>query len=144
MENLRLNALALHLGVDADELNICSYDDQIVEYGNEEYLVVTDDEANDLWDAYLENYIDRIFILPQLPEQYRFYFDREAWKSDAKQGGRAHSLNRYDGSEDEITVYQFDTIDGDIYQENGEPYKNSEGYEEDYTETETFYIYRQN
>lgn len=141
MENLRLNALALHLGVDVDELNICSYDDQIVEYGNEEYLVVTDDEANDLWYAYLENYIDEV-ILPQLPEQYRFYFDREAWKSDAECDGRAHSLSHYDGNEDEILIYSYEMADGETKFTNG----GDEGLSVDCVnlDYETFYIYRQN
>lgn len=89
-------------------------DEQRFEDGNEEYLVVTDSEADELWDADFENYVDEC-ILHELPEAYRGYFDTEKWKSDAKIDGRAHSLSRYDGDEDEIE------IDG-----------------------ETFYIYRQN
>jgi len=90
------------------------YGDNIFGYNGEEYLVVTDDEADDLWEAELDNYIDEI-ILPELNERYRMYFDNEAWKNDARGDGRAHSLNHYDGNEDTETV-----------------------------DNETFYIYRQN
>jgi len=142
MENLRLNALALHLGVDVEELNVSSYDDNVIEYGSEEYLVVTDDEADELWEQELDNLLEEI-VYPELPKHLRNYFDDEKWKRDARYDGRAHSLSHYDGNEDEITVYYFDTIDGDIYQDC-EGYDNSEGYEEVSSEKETFYIYRQN
>jgi len=79
-----------------------------------EYLILTDSEADDAQDAQLENYIDEL-ILPEIPDAYRSYFDNEAWKEDAKQDGRGHSLSSYDGHEHEETV-------------NGE----------------TFYIYRTN
>lgn len=101
-------------------------DDEIIEdynnnfsYGNEEYLVVTDEEADELWDEDLENYIDEC-ILPDLNKRYHNYFDREAWKEDARRDGRGHSLNRYDGREEEERV------------------------EVGFDEYETFYIYRQN
>jgi hypothetical protein len=68
-----------------------------------DYLTGNDDEMDSLWDDDLENYIDDC-ILCELPEQYRSYFDRESWKSDARHDGRGHSLNRYDGGEDSQTV----------------------------------------
>ena len=102
-----------------DEIQQSTYDENLFEYGSEEYLVVTDEEADELWDEDLENYIDDC-ILHELPENYRQYFDREAWKSDAKYDGRGHSLNRYDGNEYEEIVYN------------------------EYGEKENYYIYRQN
>lgn len=102
-----------------DEIQQSAYDENLFEYGSEEYLVVTDEEADELWNEDLENYIDEC-ILHELPERYRQYFDREAWKSDAKYDGRGHSLNRYDGNEYEEIVY------------NG------------YGEKKNYYIYRQN
>ena len=108
------NALLLE-----DELTQSTYNENLFEYGSEEYLVVTDDEADELWDEDLENYIEEC-ILPELNERYQQYFDNEAWKVDARYDGRGHSLNRYDGNEDEETVYN----------ENGVK--------------ETYYIYRQN
>lgn len=77
-------------------------------YGRREWLVVTDDEADELWDQDLENYIDEC-ILGELPEMAQNYFDREAWKKDARIDGRAHSLNRYDGNE------ECETINGEDY-----------------------------
>jgi hypothetical protein len=77
-------------------------------YESENYLVLTDYEADDALDEALEQYIDKC-ILYNLPEQYRNYFDRDAWKSDAlksdaHQDGRGHSLASYDGEEHEETV----------------------------------------
>lgn len=140
METLRLNALALHLGVDAEELNVSSYDDNVIEYGSEEYLVVTDDEADELWEQDLDNYLEEC-IYPELPDNMRNYFDEDKWKNDARYDGRAHSLSRYDGNEDEITVYQ--------YLDDRGLYCYTDGADEGLCQThsfeyETFYIYRQN
>lgn len=102
----RIIALALSLGItyeDAREQIQEGYDEKSWEYGNEEYLVVTDDEADELWDEDLQNYIDAC-VLPEIPEQYRNYFNQESFKDNCKYDGRAHSLSRYDGKEDEQTV----------------------------------------
>lgn len=75
------------------------------EYNDEEYLVVTDEEADNLWEEDLDNYIDEC-IYPQFEAiglSIR-YFDEEAWKSDARYDGRANSLSCYDGREDSETV----------------------------------------
>lgn len=97
--NERLLALAKKLNCEVDELNESSYNEQIIEYGSQEYLVVTDDEANELWEQELDNYIDEC-ILPELPEFVKNYFDNERWKHDARYDGRGHSLSCYDGNED--------------------------------------------
>jgi hypothetical protein len=87
---------------------------------NNDYLVLTDEEADDKWDEELDNYIEEC-ITPEIDKldvgnlSYYIKFDEEMWKRDAKMDGRGHSLSRYDGHEHEETV-------------NGE----------------TFYIYRQN
>lgn len=97
MEN-RIKALAQHLDCKKSEILQSSYDENLFEYGSEEYLVVTDEEADELQDEDLENYIDEC-ILPQLNERYHNYFDSEAFKSDARYDGRGHSLSKYDGCE---------------------------------------------
>jgi len=102
----KIVALALHLQIDFEEaqsIEVSSYDDCLLEYGRKEYLVYTDSEADDKWNDELENYIEEC-ILHELPEAYRRYFDNEAWKSDAKQDGRGHSLGRYDGEENKENV----------------------------------------
>ncbi len=81
------------------------------------YAVVTDDEADELWDQDLDSYLEDC-IYPELPDNARMYFDNKKWKEDARVNGRGHSLARYDGEEREETV----ELDG--------------GYEE------TYYIYR--
>lgn len=43
----RIRLLAAHLECDADEITETSYDDTELEYGNESYLVLDDDEADD-------------------------------------------------------------------------------------------------
>ncbi len=76
-------------------------DRELVERNEGEYMVLTEDEADEKWEEELEAYIDEI-ILPELPETAQNYFDRESWKSDARTDGRGHSLNRYDGTEESI------------------------------------------
>lgn len=66
-----------------------------------EYLVVDDSEADDLWDESLESYAEECL---EIPEAMKNYFDMDKWKADAKSDGRGHSLNRYDGSEEEVTI----------------------------------------
>ena len=106
MENERLEAVAILLGLDEEDredLRISSYDENIIEYYNEEYEVLTDDEADARWEDELNNYIDEC-ILPELPDFAARYFDDEAWKRDARFDGRGHSISRYDGCENEIKV----------------------------------------
>lgn len=81
-------AVCVDLGGEIEREEIEGYD----------LTVYTEEEAETAWDEYLENYIEDC-ILYELPEQYRGYFDREGWKSDAKYDGRGHSLSGYDGVE---------------------------------------------
>lgn len=102
----KAKALAQHLNCKVKEITQNSYDENTFESGNNEYLVVTDDEANELWEQDLDNYIDEC-ILHELPEQYRYYFNNEAWKRDAMCNGRGHSLSGYDGNEYKETVKDY-------------------------------------
>lgn len=92
-----------------------------------EYLVVTDEEADELWDQDLENYIDECL---ELPPQLENYFDREKWKRDARIDGRGHSLARYDGGEDKVRVELWE--------------RDEDGNLVEVGDHETYYIYRQN
>lgn len=114
MENLKLKAVAEFLNVDIEDLKESSWDENIIEYGSEEYEVLTDEEADERWEDELQNYLEEC-VLPELPDNLQYYFDEEKWKRDARFDGRGHCLSRYDGNEEEITI-----------------------------EDETFYIYRQN
>ena len=86
-----------------DDIEQSTYDDNLFKIGDQEYLVVTDGEADDLWDQSLDNYIDEC-ILPELPEIAKNYFDVEKWKKGAKHDGRGHSLAGYDGEEHEAKI----------------------------------------
>lgn len=88
--------------------NWLSIDDNGTEVDVEEYderssdwLVYTDSEADDAWDESLENYIDDCL---EIPASMRNYFDREAWKYDARMDGRGHCLSGYNGHEEEQQV----------------------------------------
>lgn len=66
-----------------------------------EYMVLTDEEADQAWDNSLESYIDECLTIPKEVEPY---FNREKWKRDARRDGRGHSLSSYDGAEHSTTV----------------------------------------
>ena len=96
----KIKALAKHLDCKKKEITQSSYDEDTFEYEGEEYLVLTDDEADVKLDQYLDSYIDDC-VLPEIPECYRPYFDEEAFKEACESDGRGYSLASYDGHENE-------------------------------------------
>lgn len=78
----------------------CSYDDCIVEAAGEEWLVLDDDEKESRWDDCLESYLDDGCVEGADSP----YFDREAWKRDARMDGAGHALSSYDGNEYEFNA----------------------------------------
>jgi hypothetical protein len=83
-----------------EEFEVASYDDCLIEvarrrqedvvirdksypsYTNSgEWLVLTNSERDKRIDDEMENFIDE-FILSEMPESSRFYFDRDRWKED--------------------------------------------------------------
>jgi len=81
-------------------------------HSDREYTVMTDSEADKAWDEALDSYIDECL---DIPENVRHYFDEEKWKDDARIDGRGHSLNHYDGGEDEANI---NDVDYYIYRRN--------------------------
>ena len=77
-----------------------SSEDTII-IGSAEYLVLTDDEADEMFDSYLENMLDDGGVVPGADSPY---FDRERWKRDAAIDGRGHFLAGYDGAENEVCI----------------------------------------
>ena len=65
---------------------------------NEDYLVLTDDEADNRWEDSIYSYIDDC-VLPEIPESYQYYFDKDRFANDCRMDGRGHSLASYDGRE---------------------------------------------
>ena len=108
-ESERFVALMQHLNLGFDSFNDFEFDDNntfILGNGEYEevYKVLTDNEADDAYEEDLDYYIDEI-ILPEIPEQYHYYFDTEKWKDDARlDGSRGNSLASYDGVENEKMV----------------------------------------
>jgi hypothetical protein len=84
-ETLRLIALAIHLEVNCNELEPSYHDARIIEWGNEEWLVLTDDEADERSRENAENYFDD-------------YVD------GCMDEGRGMQLALYDGVEHEIYI----------------------------------------
>ncbi|QOI68922.1 hypothetical protein Lederberg_29 [Pelagibacter phage Lederberg EXVC029P] len=99
----QIQALAKHLNLDNEDLSMIEENGDHYKFGEQEYLVVTDDEAEQLWDEHLDHYIEDC-ILPEMPEHFRSYFDEDKWKQDARMDGRAHSLALYDGDENYIEI----------------------------------------
>ncbi len=102
-ESQRIEALTAHLELTGDEweeITVSSYDETLLEYGRQEYMVLTDSEADERWEESLDSYIDDC-IIPEIPEFAAEYFDEEKWKRDARRDGRGHCLSGYDGTEHE-------------------------------------------
>jgi hypothetical protein len=92
-------ALAAYLDIPLEDVQETLYGD--FEADGEEWLILTEREADERWDEALESYIDEC-IIPELPEYLASYFDVEAWKRDARFDGRGHCLATYDGEEHEL------------------------------------------
>ena len=86
------------------EVSPSTWDGTRFDVGRAEYLVLDEDEANDAWDESLDNYLDEC-VLCELDGIAETYFDREAWKRDARHDGRGHSLSSYDGCEMDAQEY---------------------------------------
>lgn len=115
-EPKRILALDIELELTLDEVisHLVEGSNDVIEYGNQEYYVLTDSEADQKNDESIDNYIDDC-IIPELPKHIQCYFDDERFKRDARMDGRGHNLAAYDGHEN------YQDVDG-----------------------ETFYIYRWN
>ena len=101
---------------ECDEVEELEEDDYTIDY-----MVLTDEEADDKWEESLDSYIEEC-ITPEIDKlsegagnlSYYITFDEETWKRDARMDGRGHSLSSYDGCENEeevegITFYIYRT-----------------------------------
>jgi hypothetical protein len=102
-DDIKVQALAKILEVSEDSISEVYGDVYESEEAPGEYLVLTDEEADQAWDEELDRYLDEC-VLPEVPDRWRNYFDREAWKRDARHDSRGHSLSGYDGREQEIKI----------------------------------------
>jgi hypothetical protein len=100
-EDVKRLALLYHRAYGGDvDCNICTvhYDDCGFIVGGEDYLVLDGDEKESRWDEALESYLDDGCVEGADGP----YFDREAWKRDARFDGAGHCLASYDGAEEEV------------------------------------------
>lgn len=108
----KVRALCSFLNCEPSELSLerhSRYDMAVFSYGNQEYAVATDEEADIAWNQSLDSYIEEC-IEPELNFDKLgslgnyVKFDREMWIRDAKMDGRGHSLSPYDGEENEEKI----------------------------------------
>lgn len=95
-------ALVAELGADMLDADESIHDDCEFHVGTSRYLVLTEDEKETRWDNYLEAWLDDGNIVPGANSPY---FDREAWKRDARMDGAGHALSSYNGSENEFSGF---------------------------------------
>ena len=137
----KLETLAEFLEVDTDEITESEYYDNGFSYGNQEYLVLTDEEADKkvadeiretLWafnpsfildhSVIAENYNDKVLValgkmLGELCEGanelvFAMLEDFDDFVEDAVMSdGRGHFLSHYDGCENELNDYYIYRVD---------------------------------
>lgn len=100
-------ALAKYLSVDPTDIEEEYRDTYSI--NGEEYRVLTDDEAEQAYEDWLDNYLEEV-IYPEIPDSYIYYFDNGKWKRDARiNGSRGEALNSYDGGEN------IENVEGTVY-----------------------------
>ena len=77
-----------------------SYDDCVFDADGEEWLICDDDEREERWESCLDSYLDDGCVEGADSP----YFDRKAWKRDARMDGAGHALSSYDGNEHEFNA----------------------------------------
>ncbi|MGL5690437.1 MAG: hypothetical protein ACRDD8_06400 [Bacteroidales bacterium] len=105
VENISLyeREIALSKFLDVSYRDVFDMGDQTFQDdNNDEYLVLTEDEADQKFGECMDDYINDC-VLPEIPEAYRSYFNSESFKRDAKMDGREMFLATYDHIENEAT-----------------------------------------
>jgi len=129
-EGQRIFALCSHLECESDDLDVARYDETLIENGNQEYLVLTEDEADQRAEDYIRDSLwafNADFICNYMPdgigpdevntlrgdkcEDVNPAFvalvgdNMDSLIEDAiSSDGRGHFLNTYDGEEYEVNV----------------------------------------
>lgn len=97
-------ALIKLLGIEKEELNQIAVDNDILSFKDQKWLVYTDEEAQNAYEARLENYLYD-YILEQIPSDLHCYFDGKRWLKDAAMNNsRGDKLALYNGREKEVQV----------------------------------------
>ena len=89
---------------DFDTLEEAGYDDNVFECGGIEFRCLTDAEADDLFQCYMEDYVEEC-ALNEVPSHLHYYFDTDSYIDDVKSNdGRGPTLTSEDSEEHEIEV----------------------------------------
>lgn len=103
----RAKALAQHLDL-TDTDYILEVGNNEYRYGDNYYLILTNKEADEIWDDFLRGYLDEC-VLAKIPNDLQCYFNEDKWLEDARKDGRGHAIASYDG------VENFEEVDDTIY-----------------------------
>lgn len=130
----RIKELSKFLNCDTDEISFSTYDENLFEYCNQEYLVLTDTETDNYAEKYIEDTLwafnaefisDECNLNPECTDALRVMQERccescnsliraiidgscgiDAFVEDAiKADGRGHYITQYDGYENETDNY---------------------------------------
>lgn len=90
-----------------EELDFSFEYDGTIRYNGNLYCIMDENDYNEYIDEMIDNYIDDC-ILPDIPEDYRCYFDTEKFMNDVSCGGERDSFaNSYDGC---VNDFKFDSV----------------------------------
>lgn len=131
--NPKLLALAKYLDVNPSELSESSYDESLIELGNQEYLVLTDSEADERCAEYIKESLwafNASFIIDHSRAEWSEELEKSIQETQSKlcesansfvealiddlnafiqdaigADGRGHFLSSYDGEENEQDEY---------------------------------------
>jgi hypothetical protein len=108
----RIIALIKHLNIEFKEyedISEAKYGNNIYEYGNQEYQVLTDDEADREEEEYVENLIEECYIPGDTKNNPIYdYIDMDRWVKDWC-GNRGENLNSFNGEE------HYENVNGTTY-----------------------------
>jgi len=103
----RINALANFLGLSGREkrkIKVSDYDDYTFTYGDEEYMVLTDSEADDRAVEEIQNIIDDTGLQAFSSEAQEYILDNFCswdWESDLHDGNMSYAYDVWEESDDE-------------------------------------------
>ncbi len=137
--NPKILALAAHLECEPNELTESTYDENRIEYGRDEYLVLTDDEADDIASQYIKDTL-WAFNTEFISSHTKHGLDDEQEKAIAEmQGKLCESANPIISA----MIENMDLFIEDAICADGRGHFISQ-HDGDEVESQGYYIYRQN
>jgi hypothetical protein len=139
MENSKIKALAEFLEVEENEINQSSYDENTFEYGNQEYRVLTDEEADEATKEYISDSVwafNANFILDHAGINWNNRIEKSLQKVQTELCEDANELLK--AMVKDIDEFVQDAIDAD-----GRGHFLA-GYDSEENEQDEYFIYRNN